>query len=302
MNVHELPLVTFTILAQMSVGAFVVLGLVQLLGRKRWGTETIDKLSDPALYAIGPLMVLGLIASMLHLGTPAHALNSILGIGHSWLSREIFFGAGFAVMGAVFAFAQWKKLATAGLRQAFALLTGLMGLGLVFSMSMVYMLPTVPAWNSIATPIRFFTTTLLLGSLSVGAALLFVVIRHGGEKNPQMELVRATVKRLSIAAICLVGVSFIVLPAFALQLAVQGGAASASAAAMVDAGGGWMLGAYLVLLFVGAGLLGVYMFRASEVGRERTLAAAAYSAVALVLVAEVLGRMLFYTGFHNVGL
>lgn len=302
MNVHELPLVTFTILAQMSVGAFVVLGLVQLLGRKRWGTETIDKLSDPALYAIGPLMVLGLIASMLHLGTPAHALNSILGIAHSWLSREIFFGAGFAVMGAVFAFAQWKKLASAGIRQAFALLTGLMGLGLVYSMSMVYMLPTVPAWDSIATPIRFFTTTLLLGSLSVGAALLFVVLRNGGERNPQMELVRATVKRLSIASVCLVGVSFVVLPVFALQLAVQGGAAAVSAAAIVDAGGGWVFGMYLVLLFLGAGLLGLYMFRASEVGRERALSLAAYSAVAMVLVAEVLGRMLFYASFHNVGL
>ena len=32
MNVHELPLIAFTILAQMCVGAFVVLGLIQVLG------------------------------------------------------------------------------------------------------------------------------------------------------------------------------------------------------------------------------------------------------------------------------
>jgi len=302
MNVHELPLVTFTILAQMSVGAFVVLGLIQLLGRKRFGTERIDKLSDPALYAIGPLMVLGLIASMFHLGNPMNAMNSILGVGHSWLSREIFFGATFAVMGAVFAFAQWKRLATAGVRQAFAVVTGLVGIGLVLSMSMVYMLPTVPAWDSIATPISFFTTTLILGVLSVGAALLSVVLRHGASDAGESEIVRAAVKQLAVAAICLVGVSFVVLPTFALSLVGQGGAAAVSAAALMSAGGGWVVGLRLALLFAGAGLIGLYMFKASDTGKERVLALASYSAIVMVLVAEVLGRILFYASFHNLGL
>ena len=34
MNVHELPMILFTVLSQMSVGAFVILGLVQVLGRR----------------------------------------------------------------------------------------------------------------------------------------------------------------------------------------------------------------------------------------------------------------------------
>ncbi len=301
---HELPLVTFTILAQMSVGAFVVLGLVQLIGRAKVGTEQIDKLSDPALYAIGPLMVLGLIASIFHLGNPANAANSILGIGHSWLSREIFFGSAFAVMGAVFAFAQWKKIASAGLRQAFAVVTGLVGLALVYSMSMVYMLPTVPAWNSLATPLRFFVTTLLLGVLSVGAAFVFALGRHakrGTADEAEMQLVRTTMKWLAIAAMILVGVSFVTLPLYSLSLAAQGGAAAESAALVMNAGGGWVMGLRLALLFVGATLIGLFLLRSSATGSQRTVATVAYAAMVMVLVAEVLGRMLFYSSFQNVG-
>ena len=304
MNTHELPLVTFTILAQMSVGAFVVLGLIQLIGRAKVGTEKIDKLSDPALYAIGPLMILGLVASIFHLGNPMNAANSILGIGHSWLSREIFFGSAFAVMGAVFAFVQWKKIASAGLRQAFAVITGLVGLGLVYSMSMVYLLPTVPAWNSIATPIRFFVTTLLLGVLSVGAAFIFTLGRHAKKGTVDADetlLVRTTLKWLAIAAMVLVGISFVTLPVYSLSLAVQGGAAAESAALIAGAGGGWIVVIRLVLLFVGAMLIGLFLLRSSASGKERSIAAVAYTAMVMVLVAEVLGRMLFYASFQNVG-
>ena len=34
MNVHELPLIAFTILAQMCVGAFVVLGILQVFATR----------------------------------------------------------------------------------------------------------------------------------------------------------------------------------------------------------------------------------------------------------------------------
>lgn len=301
---HEFPLVAFTVLAQMSVGAFVVLGLVQLIGRAKVGTAAIDKLSDPALYAIGPIMVLGLIASIFHLGNPANAANSILGIGHSWLSREIFFGSAFAVMGAVFAFAQWKKIGSAGLRQAFALVTGLVGLGLVWSMSMVYLLPTVPAWDSVATPLRFFVTTLLLGVLSVGAAFVFELARHAkkGTADPaEAQIVRVSMKWLAIAAMVLVGVSFVTLPVYSLGLAVQGGAAAESAALIAGAGGGWIVVIRLVLLFLGAMLIGLFLMKSSMTGSQRTMATVAYAAMVMVLVAEVLGRMLFYASFQNVG-
>jgi len=116
---HELPLVIFTIIAQMSVGSFVVLGLIHLFGA-RAGRGAIDKVSDPALYAIGPILVLGLLASMTHLGTPIRAINALRHLDSSWLSREILFGLLFAAVGGAFAFSQWFKWLTPRLRQVLA--------------------------------------------------------------------------------------------------------------------------------------------------------------------------------------
>lgn len=174
MHVSELPLVTFTILAQLAVGSFVVLGVVQLVARRRGGAAVVDRLSDPALYAIGPVMVLGLLASILHLGNPINMLHTIRHWDSSWLSREILFGCTFAALGAAFAVCQWRHWFTPVLRQVLAGVTAVVGLGLVYVMSMVYMLPTVPAWNTWATPVSFFTTTLLLGTLNIGAAFVGV--------------------------------------------------------------------------------------------------------------------------------
>ncbi|RYV49292.1 dimethyl sulfoxide reductase anchor subunit family protein, partial [Pengzhenrongella frigida] len=177
MNTHELPMIIFTVLGQMSVGAFVVLGIVQVAAARRYGAGAIDKVTDPALYAIGPALVLGLGASMLHMNDITNTLNVVRHLGTSPLSAEIVFGVAFAGLGFVFAAAQWFKWGTPRLRQVLAGLTALVGLGLVASMSMIYYtLVTVPAWHSWATPVQFFTTTFLLGTLAVGAALTGAVM------------------------------------------------------------------------------------------------------------------------------
>ncbi|MGM0619240.1 MAG: DmsC/YnfH family molybdoenzyme membrane anchor subunit, partial [Actinomycetota bacterium] len=87
----ELSMVVFTIFAQMSVGAFIVLGVVQLAAQVRGGrsAEEVDRITDPALYAVGVTLALGLIASVFHLGTPMNAINVLRSLDASWLSREI---------------------------------------------------------------------------------------------------------------------------------------------------------------------------------------------------------------------
>ena len=42
MNVAELPMILFTVIAQMCVGAFLVLGVVQTLGSLRFSAKAID--------------------------------------------------------------------------------------------------------------------------------------------------------------------------------------------------------------------------------------------------------------------
>lgn len=173
MNLNELPMIIFTVFAQMSVGAFVALGIIHVFGVPRWGRDTIERITDPAIYAIGPTLVFGLIASMFHMNDITNTLNVLRHWDSSWLSREIIFGVAFAGLGFLFAVMQWFKLGSRNLRQVVAALAAIVGLALVYAMSMIYAsIVTIPAWNTWAVPFQFFATTFLLGGLAVGAAIL----------------------------------------------------------------------------------------------------------------------------------
>lgn len=302
----ELPLVIFTIIAQMSVGSFVVLGLIHLF-RARAGRDVIDKVSDPALYAIGPILVLGLLASMLHLGTPLRAVNALRHLDSSWLSREILFGLLFAAIGAAFASSQWFKWLTPRLRQVLAGLAAVVGLALIWSMTMVYLLPTVPAWDSWATPARFFATTFLLGSLAVGAALVVTadVRRRLGTAADEAShrVIMSSLRGIAIGAIAMLGVEFVVLPLYLGQLATDGSAAAtASAGTLVSTYGTYAV-AELVLVFLGVALLGVFLSRLDKrLSVTKMLAVAPVAAFVLVFAGEIIGRMLFYASYARVGL
>jgi anaerobic dimethyl sulfoxide reductase subunit C (anchor subunit) len=305
MHYQELPLVFFTIMAQMSVGCFVTLGVIHVIAGRKLGIEQADRLSDPALYAIGPVMVLALAVSILHLGNPINAVYAVNHMSSSWLSREIFFGCAFAGAGAAFALCQKIRWFTPVVRQLLGVFTAAIGLVLVFAMSKVYMLPTVPGWNSWATPVTFYTTTLLLGGLAVGAAFIaLLALARRGRYELDEDLTRALrrcVHAIASASIALLGVEFVVLPTYGLQLAREGGVAAQSAQALLYAGGAVVI-ARLVLVFLGAGLLGQFVFSAARTGRDRVVSYAITSAFFLVLASELLGRLLFYTSFHRIGL
>lgn len=305
MNTRDWVLVVFTILAQMSVGSFVVLGVVHFFAARRHGTEEADRLSDRALLAIGPLMVLGLLASLLHLGDPVIAFRAVANIASSWLSREVLFGVLFAVLGGVFALLQWRKIGSVGLRTVIAVLAALVGLALVLSMSNIYMLETQPAWNTVATPILFYSTTLLLGSLAIGAAFTanYVYLKGRTEEGLEasLEILRGTLRWIAVVAIVVLGVQLIVIPIYLASLSTGVAAGVESLRMMVDKYG-LVFGLRLALAFLGAGLFGLFLFRnASGKAGERILGNLVYSAFAFVLVAEVLGRFLFYATQVQVG-
>ena len=304
MGVREWALIAFTILAQMSVGSFLVLGAIHWLVNRRAGAEQADQFSDRALLAIFPVLGLGLIASLSHLGNPLNAYKAVTNLGTSWLSREILLGVLFAVVGFGFAVMQWRKLGSFAMRNVVALIAALIGVGLVFSMAMVYSLPTRPSWNLVTTPLSFFVTTLLLGVLAMGAAFVanywYVQKKNPGCADEQCALLRESLRWLAVASIVLLGVEFVVLP---LSLALQAaGAAGASAAMMVGAYG-TLFALRLALVFVGAGILGVFLYKAAlEPGKERVMGILAYTAFVFVFVAEVAGRFLFYATSVKIGL
>lgn len=306
MNVREWALVTFTILAQMSVGAFWVLGVVHFYATRKAGVEEADRMSDRALLAIIPVLALGMLASLLHLGNPLSAYKAVSNLDSSWLSREILFGVLFAISGALFAFLQWRKIGTFGMRNVVAWIAALLGLGLLTSMSSVYLLGSQPAWNTPATPVSFFVTTLLLGALAMGVAFVWNYARvqktDPGCADVQCELMRTTLRWIAVASVTLLGIELVVLPVYLGFLAMGNSAALASLRTMFSSFG-LLFALRIVLVFVGAGVLGVFLYQnASSAGQEKILGGITYSAFVLVLAAEVMGRFLFYTTHHNIGL
>lgn len=307
MDVREWALILFTLLAQLAVGAFVVLGVVHFFAFRAAGGAQADRLSDRALLAIGPVLVLGLLASLFHLGNPLNAYRAVANLGTSWLSREILASVLFTLVGGTFAFMQWRKIGSFGLRTVVAAVAAVIGLFLIYSMSMVYQLPTQPAWNTLATPIAFLVTTLLLGVLAVGVAFVVnyaLVQRETPEcAEVQCQLLRGSLRWFAVAAVVLLGVEMVAAPLQVAYLAAAPEAAARASASRIFGEFGLLFGLRLLLAFVGAGVLGLFLYQnAQSPGRERVLASVVYAAFALVLVSEVLGRYIFYASHVKIGL
>lgn len=306
MNNHEWALIAFTILNQMAVGSFLILGIVHTYALRKKGMEQADRLSDRALVSIIPVVGFALIASLFHLGNPINAPHAITNLATSWLSREIVFDLTFAALALIFAFMQWRKVGSFAIRNIIAWIAAIEGLALIYVMSNAYMLPTEPSWNTLATPVSFYSTTFLLGALAMGVAFVanysFVRRRDPDCASDQCELMRDAVRGIAVTAIIFLGVELVTIPLYVTSLASGGQAARASAQLMIGPFS-VVFALRLALGFLGAGVFGMFLYRnAVSEEREKVLSNLVYSAFALVLVAEVLGRFLFYATRVRIGI
>lgn len=296
---REYALIAFTILAQMSVGAFLVLGVVRFFAERKAGAIEADRMGDRSLIAIIVVLALGMLASLLHLGSPLSAPRAVTNVATSWLSREILFGVIFAVLGTAYTILQWFKLGPQILRVVTAWLAAAAGVVLVYAMSMVYMLPTQPSWNNLSTPVSFFTTTLLLGALAMGAAYV-VNYTYLKKIDPscadlQCELLRTTLRWIAIVSVILLGVEFVRTPVYLVSLAT-GSPQAIESAKMIAGPLGLMFLVRMILAFFGAGVFGFFLYQnAQTAGHEKALGYMAYAAFILVFIAEILGRFMFYS-------
>lgn len=309
MDFTEWPLVFFTVFGQMAVGAFFVLGLIRFLGITRHSGEVVDRMLHPAVYAAGGALGLGFLASFFHLGNPANALNALRHVGGSWMSNEIVAGSLFAISGLAFAFLQWRRLGPSLLRQALALLTAILGVVLVYCMARLYMLKSVPAWNSWTTPTQFYLTAALLGSLLVAVGLsasplldsnaALRRLLHPGDADAvevaaETTLVQTVLQRLGVAIVLLLPLHIFVTTW--ASLAPAGGEAEHP----------FPMGAFItriVLLLLGAGAIATFLVgQARAKAQPRKLLALSTVALLLVLVAEIMGRLIFYGLKNRIGI
>lgn len=187
------PLVVMLVLTQLSVGAFTV-GLIL------WQADASRGSQLQPLHAVSSLLfgLLALSASLFHLGRPQYAYRAVLGLRHSWLSREIVFFGVFAKLAAAYALAQvatwlWHDDAqgdTYWFAMASALAGPLMGwmvtasgaVGILCSV-MIYAFTRRECWSAARTIVRFTLTATVLG---VATAWLSVLLATAWQPSQAM--------------------------------------------------------------------------------------------------------------------
>lgn len=165
------PLVFMLGLTQWSVGMFLIGTLAGAFASDSTGTR-FAPVQFTAATVIG---IMGLIASVAHLGRPLGAWRSFLGLRASWLSREIVAFALYAGLAVAVSIAaqgsassRMAGVATPGL----VLLTTVAGLVGVFCSVMVYADTRREYWRLASAGAKFFGTTFLLGALGTLLVLL----------------------------------------------------------------------------------------------------------------------------------
>jgi DMSO reductase anchor subunit len=172
------PLVVMLVLTQLSVGAFA------------WGI-VLERMDGPGLadtarpaQAAMPLLfgLLALAASVFHLGRPQYAFRAVLGLRHSWLSREIIAFGLFAALactytGLIFAPEWWPV--PSGVDRVLAWSVAVVGAVAVFCSVMIYASLRRDFWNFSRTAVRFTVLGVATLWLSLAASVAIQPSRSG---------------------------------------------------------------------------------------------------------------------------
>ncbi|WP_455428053.1 dimethyl sulfoxide reductase anchor subunit family protein [Dryocola sp. LX212] len=271
---HEWPLVLFTVLGQCVVGGVIVMGMAWMSVSNN--SELQNKIVR-SMFFLWVIMGVAFVASIMHLGSPLRAFNSLNRVGHSALSNEIASGSVFFAVGGFWWLVAGLKKMPAALGKLWLVVSMLLGLVFVWMMTRVYQIDTVPTWHTGYTTLSFFMTVVLGGPL-LGAVLLRLV---------NYPLAGTKLAALSVLAL-LVTVGVIVLQGFSLSgisSSIQQASALLPDYASLQV---WRI----VLLALGLGCWICPLAR-----RLTPSTATLLAGFVLVVAGELIGRGLFY-GLH----
>lgn len=155
-DAHAHPaLAVMLVLTQLSVGAF----LTELALRR---TSPFD------LIVVAAVGMLALGASVLHLGRPLYAYRAVIGLRHSWLSREIVAFGGFMPLASLYAIKPEPLIGVA------AAVMGVIG---VVCSVLIYSTTRRKSWQTWKVTLRFF------GGAAIGGTAVVAwtdAVRTGG--------------------------------------------------------------------------------------------------------------------------
>lgn len=189
----HLPLVIMLVLTQLSVGAFIAMLVCERL------------MSGPLALALRPLqaadaLLFGLVAlaaSLFHLGRPQFAFRAVLGLGHSWLSREIVAFGVFAALASAYAAVvfvlRYVSIESPARTSNIAHWVDLLGWSVatsgaiaVFCSVMIYVFTQRECWSPTRVSVRFVLTAALLGIAATWLSFLVMMVASTSELLPNL--------------------------------------------------------------------------------------------------------------------
>ena len=186
---RENPLVLFTLISQLVIGAFVTLFLVPLIP----GLASITAESHPVthsvvLFVLLALETFALTVSTMHLGKPHRFYRAFNNLRYSPVSREVaalavFYNLllAYAVLGAFAGWFTWLPNGWInGLREIAGWGATIAGPAALYFMHRIYRIPARPFWDHWQVLTSFFGSMLMLGPLFVGLIYGAVLLFEGG--------------------------------------------------------------------------------------------------------------------------
>lgn len=160
---HIWSLVVFGLLAQSGAGIWLTTELI-LMAPSFAMTQETEQLVRKIYLTVFILLMVSLIISFFHLGTPQHFFHALNNLGSSWLSREILALSLFLFFLVLVNLAGYFSHKTPPVHIILRAGCTLSAVFLLASMSKLYMLETIPVWNTLHTPLAFVLTSLLAGT------------------------------------------------------------------------------------------------------------------------------------------
>ncbi|QEZ92267.1 DmsC/YnfH family molybdoenzyme membrane anchor subunit [Proteus sp. CD3] len=274
-GLHEWPLMFFTVIGQSVAGAFIIMGCAILSGKL---SAEMNRKVHYSMFGLWVLMGIGFLLSMMHMGTPLRAFNSLLRLGHSSLSNEIASGSIFFALGGIYwLLAVFNKM-PAALGKLWVALVMVLAALFITAISRVYQIDTVPTWHNGYTTFNFVLTAFIGGPIL--AALLMRIA--GFNLN--------CISALPLLSVIAIVISAIVATSQGFEL----GSIQTSVQKAVDLvpNYGTLMGIKLVAL-----VLGLSCWIAPLLRKNNPSVALLALGFILVFVGEFIGRGVFY-GLH----
>lgn len=187
LSTRENPLVIFTLVSQMVIGAFILLFVGPYIGINLMSAETHPIAWPLTLFGLIGMQTLALVLSTMHLGKPQHFYRAFNNLRYSPVSREV---AGIAMffncLGAYTLLTSLPMLfgwLPVNVYQGLIVSSGWAGVGFgiaaIYFMHSIYRIPARPFWNHWQVFTSFYGNMLVLGSLLVLMVLILLSIISG---------------------------------------------------------------------------------------------------------------------------